>query len=625
MIVSAFLFFSLGAFYVQLANLQLLHGTENNILARKFVSRQEFTVAPRGLIFDETYGDSDNTPLVKNIHYIDFVIYPARFKNRDEGMKYIAEFAAVMHRPLSDYQEIVNLSNWKMLVRKNEPATLISRMTRREHERLAEFNLITSNGDFVTNHLRYYTMGPALAHVTGYIGYPSRRDLELKLAQAYQVIGKDGVESQYDSSLRGTDGIRIRHRIIDTEEQIAESEQGNNLVLTINRELQGVAYRSLLRTGLRGTVIAMNPENGEIRALVSFPSFDPNIMSSGTTAQRGIHLEKVRKNEGFLNIATQARFPPASTFKPIVAISALESPDDGVTVDTRFTCNGKWVLKSTVHGVPPSEYFCWEHRGHGTNNLIGAIAQSCNVYFYQLGYRIGPTPIINYARAFNLDQKTGIDLPGEISGFIPDQRWKQITWSNRWYDGDTINLSVGQGFLEVTPMEMAVLYSALANGGKIYRPSLLKRVVDPVTGETIKQASPELIKEIPISPTTLSTVNSGLRAVVTSGTARSLGYPTGVVPIAGKTGTVQTKSNRKGRNHAWFAGYAPYGYESADPLVVVVFLEYGMGGGAMAAPIAGDLFRAAFSNWKERIIGTRDQPVAPPVEPSVPNADHAHQ
>lgn len=594
-----FIFITSLFLFGQLLNLQLVNGYENRILAKKFVSRQEFTVAPRGLIFDRNV-DEDATPLVKNINYIDFVIYPSRFRNREEGKKFLQSFALVMGHPFKNYSHIISPTKWKSLVSKNESVVLLTRMTRREHERLAGFQMISRYGEFITNHLRYYTMGPALAHVSGYIGLPSRKELNKYDIQPYQMIGKAGVESVYDEDLRGTDGIRIRNRIIDTEEQISRSIQGNNLVLTIDRDVQATAYQAIVNSGLRGTAIAINANNGEILALVSNPTYDPNILSSGDSEQINRHYKKVLKYKGFLNIAIQTKFPPASTFKPLVATAALETYDrDTVNPDEKILSPGSWTLKSTLPGVPDAVYYCWKKSGHGYVNMVEALANSANVYFYKLGYKIGPTPIIHYARAFGLDQLTGIDLPGEITGFVPDKRWKQITWSSRWYDGDTINLSIGQGFLEVTPIEMAVMYSAIINGGRIYKPHVIKEVRDPSTGRLLRKYEPELVKEIPLKEENLNVVREGMRSVVTIGTARRLSskiYP----PIAGKTGTVQTRSTRHGRDHAWFIGYAPYNDPTHDPILVAVFLQYGMGGAKAAAPVAGEIFKTIFPDYKSK-------------------------
>ena len=594
-VFTALVFLATLTFVLQLGNLQLVKGYENRILAKKFVSRQEFTVAPRGLVYDRHFKPGDK-PIIENIRFIDFVIYPSRFKSRDDGQSYVNTFCSVMGRDCSQFSKHFGKKKWRQLVRKNESITLLNRMTRREQERLSTFHMAEKYGEFVTKHLRYYSMGPAASHVTGYIGLPTRRQLDRKQALSYQTIGKAGVESRYDSELRGTDGVRIRHRIINAEEKIAGTEQGNTLVLTIDRNVQAAGYRALQRAGRRGAAVAMNAGTGEILALISNPSFDPNILSSGTPEQRGKHFRQVKRHKGFLNLTIQAKFPPASTFKPLVALAALErAPRRDVNMNTPYTCYGSFTLKSTLKSAPDTRYSCGT-AGHGRVDMIGAIANSCNVYFYNLGYHIGSKPMIHFARAFGMDKKTGIDLPGEIEGRVPDSRWKQIHLSGaKWYDGDTVNLSIGQGYLETTPMEMAVLYSGLLSRGKLYRPHLLREIRDPISHRLIRRMEPQMVSEVPVSPASLRVIQEGMRAVVTRGTARRLQqYP---VPIAGKTGTAQTRSRVKGKNHAWFVGYAPHGAPPEETIVVSVFVEHGMGGGMAAAPVAGEMLNAAFPDW----------------------------
>ncbi|MBE7439521.1 MAG: penicillin-binding protein 2 [Spirochaetales bacterium] len=591
---SGFILISLALFVFQLGKLQLVWGYENRILAKKFVSQQEFMVAPRGLIYDRSFSQDDSRTLVQNVNYIDYVVFPNRFRNRAEGARFIGAVATLLGRNPAEFREYLSEKAWNNLVKKNQSIILLTRVGRREQERLAEFHLVSRYGEFVSQHLRYYTMGPALAHVTGYIGLPSRRELERKLALPYQFIGKAGLEAQYDSELRGSDGVRIRHRIKDSEEQIAESRHGNSLVLTIDHKVQAAAYRKLVETGKRGTAIAMRT-NGEVLALASYPAYDPNILASGSPEQRAEHFGKVQQFEGFLNLAVQAKSPPASTFKILVAIAALESGKN-IDPNTTYTCNGSYQVRSSSRNSPDAHYNCWSS-GHGSLNLLGAIAQSCNVYFWNLSNAIGPSGIIKVARGLGLDRASGIDLPGEISGFVPDQRWKQINWSSRWYDGDTLNLAVGQGFLEATPLGMAVALGAVVNRGKIYKPFLVRDIRDPDTNRVIKTYQPHMVTEIPMAQDTLDLVEKGMRMVIQSGTGRSI-YRPDMVPIAGKTGTAQTRSKREGKSHAWFVGYGPYEGPPEEKVVVSVFVEFGKGGALSAAPIAMEMLRAAFPNYQ---------------------------
>jgi len=600
--VNIIFFIILFIFFIQLFRLQIINGAENKILSKRFVSREEFKVAPRGFIFDRKFNIND--PLVYNINYLNFVIYPSRFSSYENGLKYLLNFCKIMGRDCSDYSRYMDAATWKSLAKKNEKIILIEKVSRQEHERIAIFQLDKTYGNFESNHIRYYPLGPSFAHVSGYIGPPSKKEISEKELKLYQTIGKNGLEAFYDKDIRGKDGIIIQNKIFDKTEQLLNSQQGNHLVLNIDKNLQLIAYKALIETKKRGTVIVMKANTGEILALASYPSFDPNLLSDISNPKRIEHIKIVSKFNGFLNLAIQAKFPPASTFKSITAIAALEFSNPlEINENTTYYCPGSWKLESSLKGVPDSVYYCHKKEGHGKLDLIHGIAQSCNVYFYNLGHKIGPSPIINTAKNFRLDSKTNIDLPGETVGFVPDQLWKQIRWSSKWYDGDTINLSIGQGFIEVTPIAMAVAYSAIANDGKIVKPFIVREIRESQTGRLIKKYEPTIIKKLNLSKDTLNTVRKGLREVVLSGTGKFLNQPN-LVPIAGKTGTVQTHSKItkiKGIDHAWFIGFAPYDEENLyinDRIVVVVFVEHGLAGSYSGVPIAYKIFKEAFPEWK---------------------------
>ncbi len=594
-----FLFLVIFIFLLQLFKLQILNGTENRLLSKKFVSREEFKIAPRGFMYDKDFNIKN--PLVYNISYLNFVIYPSRFPSYEAGIKYLINFCKVMEINCNQYSRYFDNKYWKELVRKNEKIILLEKISRKQHERIAVFQLDIKYGNFENNHLRFYPLGPAFAHVSGYVGLPSSREIVVKNIKLYQIIGKNGLEAYYDPEIRGKDGVVIQNKIYEQMEKLISSQQGNHLILNIDRNLQMIAYQSLVESKKRGGVLVIKANTGEILALASYPSFDPNILSDINSDRRNEHFKIVSNFKGFLNLITQAKFPPASTFKPITAIAALESSNPlEVNENTTFYCPGSWKLKSTLKGVPDNIYYCHKKEGHGNLDLIHGIAQSCNVYFYNLGYKIGATPIIQFAKEFGLESKTNIDLPGEINGFVPDPFWKQIRWSSKWYDGDTINISIGQGFIEVTPIELGIAYSAIANGGKIYKPFIVKEIRDSSTGKVLRKFYPKLIKELKISRQTIKTVQKGLREVVLSGTGRFLNQPN-LVPIAGKTGTVQTRSRVKSSDHAWFVGFAPYSEDDSninERIVVVVFVEHGQAGSLSGVPIAYKIFKEAFPNFK---------------------------
>ncbi len=591
-VFAGLIFFLALLFISQLASLQLISGYENRILAKKFVSHQEFTVAPRGLIFDR-HGQPGDEPLVQNLRFIDFIIHPDQFASRKAAIDYVKLFCSIMAIPYSHYAPYLRPRAWKALLRKNEYITLIKRMSRREHERLASFHVATEHGEYVTQYLRHYTMGPALAHVSGYIGLPSLRELKKQKIQPYQTLGKSGLEAEYDRHLRGRDGVRTRHRIVDKEEQLISIEQGNNIFLNIDHNLQAAAYKALLKQSQRGAVVALHAKSGAVLAMASHPSYDPNILSGGTTEQRKRHLKDIRAHNAFFNIALQGKFPPASTFKPVVALAALEHAKEhkAFSAGSSIFCPGYFTLHSARPGRSKPRFKCWAL--HRRVNLFDAIAKSCNVYFYSLGHKTGLDPIVQMARALGLEEKTGIDLRGEAAGLVPDMRWKQLHFSGRWYDGDTVNLSVGQGFLQSTPLQLAVFYSAIANGGKIFKPFLVREIRDPIDNHLIRKFSPRLVRKIAFDPQSLPIIKKALGRAVTHGTASRLAALP--VRVAGKTGTVQIyNTNKKGKDHAWFAGFAPYNGPADKIIVVIVFIEHGVGGSKSAVPVAAEIYKAAF-------------------------------
>lgn len=599
MVSMVFFGFILVTFFFQLFNLQILNGVENKYLSKKFVSREEFKVAPRGNIYDREFNIRE--PLVYNVNYLNFVLFPSRFSSYEAGIKYILNFCRLMGLDCRDYNRYFDEQTWKSLSRQNEKIVLLEKVTREQQERIVAFQFDNQYSTFENNYKRFYPLGPSFAHVSGFVGPPSKREISEKQIQHYQITGKDGIEYYYDHELQGKDGLFIHNKVFEQTEFISFTQQGNHLVLNIDRKLQLVAYRALKETQKRGTVIVIKAKTGEVLALASFPSYDPNIMSDRKHPDRNEHIKVVSHFNGFLNLAIQSKMPPASTFKTITAIAALEYGDPAtINEETTYFCSGSWRLKASIKGVPDAVFLCHKPEGHGRLNLIQAIAQSCNVYFYNLGMEIGHEPIIRIAEEFHLHRATGIDLPNEVTGFVPTPLWKQIRWGNRWYDGDTVNLSIGQGFLEVTPISMAMAYAAIANGGYLMKPFIVREIRDPVNGKILRKYHPSVVKKINVSERALRAVQKGLREVVLSGTGRLLNRPD-LVPVAGKTGTVQTKSKTKSVDHAWFIGYAPYDEENLyteDRIVVAVFVEHGIAGSVSGVPVAMKIFEAAFPGWK---------------------------
>jgi penicillin-binding protein 2 len=591
---------SFSVFFAQLFNLQILHGADNSLRAEKFVRRSESLPATRGMVYDRNFISPEaSRPLVYNSDSLDVVLNSSALKHdKTQIKKFIQSFASALSIPPDYYKDTLSEPKFSKKVKSRKTILLLRDITKKQHERIASFNNIFQYVILLPSPRRVYQLGKSMAHITGYVGKPNQRELKNPEVKSYQLVGKDGLERQYDSFLRGSDGFRIRKKnsmgSVEDERVIEDAKTGNNLVLTIDRTLQLAAFKALRK--YRGTVIVVKPATGEVLALVSNPTYDPNILSGKNKRERSSHYGNILKYGGFLNIALQSKFPPASTFKTVVALAALES-EHRISFEPShtFSCNGTFILKSSMANVSDQEFKCWDKRGHGTLNLTKAIEKSCSVYFYNLGYKLGGEPILTYSRLFGLDKKTYIDLPGEIEGFIPSNDWKKRTYGDKWFDGDTINLSIGQGFLSVTPMGMMTFYMAIANNGKIYQPYILSEIRDPVTNTVIHKTLPKLMREVPLKLSTITALKKSLRGVAQTGTASGILNLPDLPEIAGKTGTAQTR--RRGlssSNHAWFVGYAPYNEPVENQIMVAVFVEYGVGGSVGAAPVAREVFKAAF-------------------------------
>lgn len=421
---------------------------------------------------------------------------------------------------------------------------------------------------------REYKYGAATSALTGYLGMIREDELERYKIYGYRSsdwIGRSGLERKYDAYLRGTrGGMQIetdsrgrQKRVLSVREAVS----GKSLYTTIDIDLQD--YCDKIFGQRNGCIIIMNVENGQIYAYVSHPDFDPNIFVTKDSVSR---VRSVLRNENrdfpLLDRVISCSYPPGSIFKLVVASAALDSGK--CAPETSFTCGGVFNLGNT-------SFKCWKAEGHGVQNLYDAIQNSCNVFFYQLGLRAGVDLIALYAERLGFGKPTGIDLYGEISGVVPNPKWKLQHKKDSWYEGDTVNYSIGQGFLLATPMQVIRMVAAVANGGYLVKPYIVEKIDD------VQTAGPRAEK-INVRDRTLEVVKEGMFRVVNnpSGTGKYAKVPG--VNISGKTGTAQ---NPKGKAHGWFAGFAP----SGDPkIAVVVFVEYGGKGGLEASKIARSVF-----------------------------------
>lgn len=551
--------------------------------------------APRGEMFDRHYKSRNfSHPLVSNITTINLIVVPSSFKE-NELLTKIGKLEILLGRLKNSLRETITSAK----LRSKEEVVLIEDISAKEMTLLSDYYLEFPKFILRESSQRYYNMGEKLAHVTGYIGPPSATDLSEGI-RSYQNVGKNGLETYYDSLLRGEDGeiIQLRTSKGSEDQEILKRQiPGNTLVLTIDSELQEIAWQSL--RDKNGAVVVVKPVSGEVLALVSKPDYNPNILVSSDKGIRNKHLLEIQKTHGEINRAISTKYPPASAFKTLVALAALE--ENRITPDQTFNCNGRFVLKASYAGLPDSYFHCYAR--HGRLNLTQAIAESCSYYFYELGYKIGAEPIIKYARYFRLDDKTELDLPAEINGFVPSPLWKERNIRLPWFDGDTVNMTIGQGYLETTLMGMVNFYSAIVNDGVIYKPHLIKEIRSTENDSIEERIRPQVLHELPISASTLKTLRRALREVTTNGTTKHVFNIPGLMPVAGKTGTAQTLNFRFAHEsqHAWYIGYGPYNGDLNNTILVGIIIERGVGGSVGAAPIARDLF----NNWSQRLKNGR--------------------
>ena len=436
--------------------------------------------------------------------------------------------------------------------------------------------------------VRAYPSGGTAANLLGYVGEVNQAQLAREEYQDFrpgESIGQAGVEQRFDGFIRGIDGgeqveVDARGRVLRLVSRI-EPRSGSNIYLTIDKRIQGAAEAAF--AGKKGTVIAMNPTTGEILAMVSRPSYDPNLFAqrlSGENWQRIV----TDPSHPLQNRAFQAQYPPGSIFKLMVAVAGLES--GALTPDTKFYDPGFFRLGN-------ARFDDWKKGGHGTLDLRGAIVNSCNVYFYQAGLRVGIEEIVRIARAFGMGEAPGLGLGDEAKGHLPNPQPRKRGQPG-WSAGNTVVASIGQGLVVTSPMQLLTMVSTIANGGTIYRPWVVRKVAS-LSGEILEQYEPEAVRHVSVRPETLAFIRQAMLSVVNEGTGARARVPG--IPIGGKTGTAQVvrKGEGKGqadlKDHGWFVSFAP---ADNPQIAVVVLVENGGFGGLVAAPVAKAVYEAAF-------------------------------
>ncbi|MCK9554328.1 penicillin-binding protein 2 [bacterium] len=435
---------------------------------------------------------------------------------------------------------------------------------------------------------RNYVYSNAGSSLIGYVGKISRDEYERNKDKGYSaddMTGITGLEKEYERYLRGEKGgMQVQVDSRGYRDKILKSHpssRGYDIYTSIDIDLQKDVEN--IMSGVKGAAIALDPRNGEVLALSSKPDFDPNVFS-GFVEQEEIDLIIKSKDLPLLNRAIGGMYPPGSVFKVVIALASLDRPD--FSANTKHHCPGSFSFGDRV-------FNCWEKRGHGYVDLTDAIKYSCNIYFYNEGLNCGVDRIIETAENYGYGQKTGIDIYGEVSPDLPGAEWKKEKFGQNWYSGDTVNLSIGQGYILTTPLQSAVFLSAVANGGKVYRPRVALSVVKHNTGDKIKEFLPFEKSAFPISEKKHKMIKDSMWRVVneTHGTGTAAAAPG--FDVCGKTGTAQAGSG----THAWFGGFAP---RDNPEIVVVVLIEGGESGGHSAAPLAGRIFKSYYERYKKK-------------------------
>jgi penicillin-binding protein 2 len=561
------LFLALGALHLRLGQLQLVEAgmwrrrAENNRL------REVPLASRRGRMYDRR-----GELLADNLPTWELYVFPDEARDLDETVLFLARLAIAEAAPLRQTIASRRIGQLAPLMVTNDltwEQLAMVRAHQSDHPELA----------VVSGFRRHYPIGPLTAHVIGYLRPVSEADVNADPAlDPTALVGATGVEALQDSFLAGVAGERyvvvsaVGQQLGVVHQQVAVA--GLDLGVTIDASLQRIAADAL--GDASGAVVALEPDTGAVRVLYSAPSFDPNLFVGGLTRDEWKRLSEDTSHP-LQNRATQGMYPPGSTIKPFMALAGLGERE--TFPESAVTCRGQVIL----HGHP---FRCWRRSGHGRLAVVRSLEVSCDTYYYLLGQQLGIDRMANWFHRFGFESSTGIGLKAEATGLIGTPEWSRHVRGTPWYPGEAVSVSIGQGPVLSTTLQLARAYAALANGGRLVTPHLVEPPLRP-DGE-----------DLGLDPEHLALVVEGLRLAVhgEDGTARSLHR----LPVAGKTGTAQVARLLEGvrsdelppnlRHHAWFVGWAPL---DEPELVVAVIVEHGGGGGSVAAPAAGKVLEAA--------------------------------
>lgn len=575
--------------FIRLWYLQVIKGSEFRQLSENNCIRILENPADRGMLLDRK-----RSVLAHNRPSFEVSLVPEDLKVNPEVSTTVGEMLNM------DQEEIENKLQSLKQRPPFKPVKIKSDIDWKEVA-LLEFNRVHLPGLIVdVRPRRTYLYGNLAAHLIGYLGEIDENELKQSKNGPYRMgdmVGKYGVESRWEADLRGVDGGRqIEVDALGREIGPLRSVDpfpGNNLVLTLDLELQKVAEEAFQDKS--GALVAMDPKTGRILAMVSKPSFDPNLFAKNISPEE---WKSLIENPGhpLQNKGIQGQYPPGSVFKIITAIAGLES--GVIDPNTQMTCTGSYTYGNR-------DFRCWKEGGHGKISLHQAIVESCDIYFYQVGLKVGVDQIAHYAKEFGLGKTTGIYLPHEKPGIVPTTSWKEKSSGVQWYSGETLSLAVGQGYLNTTPIQLLSLISAIANGGILYLPQVVERV-ENIYGSVLKEYPPIEMGRANVSEKTLRIIQDALMGAVNEPHGTGLACALKDVKVAGKTGTAQVirmpqnfkngdmdKMPLKFRDHAWFVAYAPV----ENPRIsIAVLVEHGGFGAAAALPIAKKVIEKYFGH-----------------------------
>ncbi len=588
-----------GVFFIlalRLWFLQILGVDHYRTLSERNRIRYVAIEAPRGAVFDR-----HGALLVDNRPAFNVSALRQEVGDREQLFTNLAELLGGDEEKLAErWKEGQNLPRYR-------PLPLLEDVGREAMEKVQE-NSVDLPGVLVeVRPFRAYPHGELAAHLIGYLGEVTEEELGESGFEGYrsgEMVGKTALERIYEDRLRGTAGqkrIEVNVRGRELRQVTTRSPlPGQSLYLTIDTKLQNAAEEAL--GDQAGAVVALDVKNGEVLAFVSRPTFDPALFARGITSDEWRELiENTRRP--MTNKALRGQYPPGSTFKMIVALAALEA--GVVTPATTFTCNGSFQLNKNY------EYRCWKKNGHGPVDLHKAIKESCDVWFYRVGLETGIDRISSAATRMGLGHETGFPFGAERSGLIPSRAWKKQRFGTSWYDGETVITAIGQGFVLTTPLQLATMTAALANGGTVWKPQIVQKIV-ALDGSTEWMLNPEKMNETAWPKAAIAAVQDAMESVVNDVGGTAWRSRLEKVRFSGKTGTAQVVRLRDDdeeevkdedipyqyRDHALFVSYAP----AKNPqIAIAVVVEHGSHGSSVAAPVAKAMYDAYFQNESDQV------------------------